>query len=283
MADVSSVVVKAPLADNAGQPAIEPGAFFLDGNYSLQLNSWNGVAGVVLGLRFRILRSDGQLVDSVELHTPNSNFTQATTTHPLPQGFLLNAFIFAASGNPLVGITFAQLQLVRGFSGAITPISTILQDYVSTTQGPSWPGSPIRSSIDGPGALRSIAGTTPGAGAEIIETVPLNVRWQLVSVVYTLTNSATVANRFSRLFVNDGANVYGRFEQPAVGLAASATGLYTAGGNITNTTWQDGYALALPDALRIPGGGHWLTSTLGIQAGDQYSAVRYLVFQWIDV
>jgi hypothetical protein len=86
----------------------------------------------------------------------------------------------------------------------------LLQGYVTDTSRLSFPGSPIRSSIEGPGVLRSITGTNPAANAEISETVPTNARWRVHAIRFTLVTDANVANREVALTLDDGAAVFAR-------------------------------------------------------------------------
>jgi hypothetical protein len=86
----------------------------------------------------------------------------------------------------------------------------------------AFPGVPIASPLDGGGALRSIAGTTPGAGAEISETVPTGARWELLAFQATFVTSAAAANRVPQLTLDDGTTVYFRLGA-ALNQAASLT------------------------------------------------------------
>src|SRR5439155_23558161 len=106
---------------------------------------------------------------------------------------------------------------------------------------------------------------------------------QLLSFNVQLVTSATAANRVPAFLLDDGANVYGRFAV-AQALTASATWFveFTPGASrITVEAAAHGYAFAPSPALRRAG--HRIrTLTAAIQVGDQYSAIFYLVREWIE-
>lgn len=282
MSDV--LTLKAPFVGNDGRPLIEPGAFFLDGNYALRINSWNALAGVVVTVRARIIRaSDGELVDSSWDHTPNTNRTKATNDFPLPAGFILNVTAFASAGSPLVGQTFVQVQLARGLSGATLLLGTLLQDYVTSVQALAYPGSPIRSSVDGGGYIRSITGAAPGAGVEILETVPAGARWELLTGACVLTTSATAGTRIVGLLIRTAGVTRAATFQPT-GLIPSRIGVWYFGQAMPNMTDPTGNqnTLPLPRSTMLLAADTWGTQTQAIAAGDQWNAPQYTVRELLE-
>lgn len=277
-------VIKAPFVGSDGRPTIEPGAFFLDGDYSLRVNSWNALVGVVVGIRVRMIRAtDGELVDSDFLHTPNSNRTKATTDFPLPAGFILNVTVFASTGTPLVGQTFVQVQLTRGLTGATLLLATMLQDYITSVQALAYPGSPIRSSIEGGGYIRSITGAAPGAGVEILETVPGGARWELLTGACVLTTSATAGTRIVGLLIRTAGVTRAATFQPT-GLIPSRIGVWYFGQAMPNMTDATGNqnTLPLPRATMLLAADTWGTQTQAIAAGDQWNAPQYTVRELLE-
>lgn len=114
--------------------------------------------------------------------------------------------------------------------------------------------------------------TSPAAGADWSQTVPASHLWQLFSITATLTTSAVVANRQVRLVLTDGTNTFASLTAAAV-QAASLANVYT---------WclgQHPLALglqqlgALPE-LTLPEAWTVGVSTLALDAGDQWSAIR---------
>ena len=139
------------------------------------------------------------------------------------------------------------------------------------------------STLDGGGALRSITGATPAAAAEISETVPTGARWELIALRTQLVTSATAGARRPILFLDDGANVFARLSNSST-LAASLTGNFTwiEGSGAPSLDGGTDFQAAVPSGVRLGSGYRIRTSTTNIQAGDQFSAVQYLVREWLE-
>ena len=258
-----------------------PAGLYLTGEDHLRVTTFNGTAGVILAIEARLLDCEGRLVALAETHTPNTDRTSRSTTIRLAEGFLTNLHVRASSGSPLAGSCFVLVELVRGFESSGQLLGTLLQGYASATQRLAWPGSEIAGSTSGRGALRAVVGTDPAAGAEVVETVPAGARWRLASLSLTLVTSATVATRRPVLLLDDGANIYAAIA--SVGTqAASLTGGYTwtSGGYGDNNVATANLA-ALPVDCWLPAGHRFRTSTVAIQAGDNYGAPVYLIEEQI--
>ena len=132
------------------------------------------------------------------------------------------------------------------------------------------------------GILVSVAGTNPAAGADWSQTVTANKRWRIQSIRFQLVTDATVATRTVRILFTDGTNTF--FLLPAVDVQiASLTYNYEC--------VVDGYQRALhvpgvgapsafipiPNNLWLTGGYVMRTSTINLQAGDDFGAPRFLV------
>jgi hypothetical protein len=274
-----------PLSLPSASPVLAPAplATYLTGEDQLRLTVLNGAASVRVQLSGRFLNSEGRIVSFAHDVLPATDRTASTLTRALGAGWLLEASVRAIVGTPLIGQCFAILSIVRGSTGAIVDLSTLAAGYVTAVQRLAWPGSPIQSSLEGAGALRSITGATPGAGAEISETVPTGARWDLLAVQFTLTSSATVATRSVFLRLDDGTNDVFRADANFAHVA-STVGVYNFGqGLVTPLAAHIGGLLAgLPINIRLGAAFRWRTLTSSIQVGDQYSAVQYLVREWIE-
>lgn len=142
----------------------------------------------------------------------------------------------------------------------------------------------LYSRTDGPGLIRSVAGSTPAAGAEISETVPTGARWELMAFKAQLVTDANVATRVVILRFDDGTTEYFRSDANFAH-TAGVTGIYDWGqGLMTPLNGHVGGLLAgLPINLRLAGGHRIRTLTSSIQVGDQYSGIQYLVREWRDL
>ncbi len=284
MAD--SIGVQSSFMGGDGRPLLEPGALFVDGNYALRFNAWCSVAGVTLALRSRFLRNgDGELVDSADQLTPTSDRLLSTGQLQLGVGFPLNVMVFALGGAPTVGQCFIQVQIVHGIGPATVVLATVLQGYVTGTQSLSWPGSPIQSSLDSFGALVNVGPTNPAAGADAVVTVPVNTRWQVVSVTAQFNAGAGVGNRNPSLIYTD-ASPHTFMRSPFVTNVTTATTWLFA--------WMSGFgaqvanplnriALSLPEPGVLLAGGTVQTETFGILPADQWAGVFVSAREWLDV
>jgi hypothetical protein len=167
---------------------------------------------------------------------------------------VLNLTVFASAGTPTIGQTFVIVQLVRGKGAAATVLGTLLQAYVTSTQHLAFPGSPVQSSLDGPGAVRMFGGTQPAAGLNFTEIVPFGARWQLLAIRTRLTTSAVVATRVPILtIVNNAADQI--YLPQYRGSPAGASDFYVwAAGTPAFTPVAVGYNVApLPTDLPLSG------------------------------
>lgn len=265
--------------------AIQPPghAVFTAGDESLVCSVLNALAGVRVRVAARFMHLDGRVEPIVDTFTPATDRSVSVKRIALANGWLLNAQVAVVAGAPLTGQTFAVLSLARGRTGAFEELATFAAGPISAVHRVAWPGSPIQSSIEGAGALRSIAGAVPAAGAEIAETVPTGARWELITFEALLTTSAAVANRVPQLVIDDGATPLYR-----VGAA-----LNQAASLAHRRSWFQGapapyldnalnVPMPLPANVRLGGGFRIRTITTALDALDQYSSIQYLVREWIE-
>jgi hypothetical protein len=267
-----------------GRIVPSPSAFYVTGEDRLRIVSVNSLTGVSLKLQWRFANPDGQAIPSSQDHTPNTNRSVKTQDYQLGIGALLNITVFASSGAPRVGQTYVMVQLVRGFGTAAIVLGTLLAGYVTSTQALGFPGSPIASSLEGGGLIRTIQGATPAPGAEFRETVPTGARWQLLEAQGTLTTSAAAgARRPILVWSVNGAQV---------GASAQVTDVNPSGGGTFN--WAQGMPLAaaifpgtnvvgLPMDLQLLDADFFASQTSGLAAGDQWTLTRYMVREWLEV
>lgn len=258
------------------------GGLYLTGEDHLRLTTWGALASAVVTLEARLIDRDGCLVPIVATHTPTSDRTSATTIVPLAAGVLTGAQLRVTSGAAVRGHIYAILEVIRGLGATVQPLQTLLGDYVVSNGRLAWPGSPIRSSIEGPGRLRSITGTDPAAGAEISEAVPTGARWRVLSVRASLATSAVVANRQADLTLDDGANVFATLPTPGNLTASNTWRVSWFPGAVKDATLAEGTSSPLPTDTRVAAGARLRTATTNLDAGDNWSAPQYLVEEWIE-
>ena len=255
---------------------------WLTGEDNLRLTTIGALAGAGIAIEGRLIDAAGRVIPFAERHVPNSNYTANATVHQMREGMLTHVQLRVTAGAVLRGHVFATLELVRGMTGALQPIATLLQGYVTANARLAWPGSPIEGSTSGAGRLRTILGTDPAAGAEIAEVVPASVRWRLLSVAYTFVASAAAANREPVLTIDDGTNALWETSS-GVAVTASQTAKYRAGvGTPLATIGTRVYTLPLPEGLYLAAGSRIRTVTAALDVGDNYGAPVYAVEEFIE-
>lgn len=269
------------ISDNARALIDAPG-FFLTGEDNLRLTTFGRIAGAEVAIEGRRISPEGIVVPFAERQAPNSDGTAKATVYQVGEGVLTHAQLRATAGSVLGGGVFGILEVVRGREGAVQPMATLLQGYITTNARLAWPGSPIMPSTAGAGRLRTITGTDPAAGAEISETVPAGVRWRFLAMRFVLVTSAVAANRSVSLIFDDGSSQWLQVSDNQV-QAASLTHTYVAmssgqiglmGGSL--------HALNTPSDVWLPAGSRIRTSTGSIDAGDNYGAPVYEVEEFIE-
>jgi hypothetical protein len=260
-----------------------PAPFFVTGEDALELAVLNAAASVVVTIAGRFMQLDGQVTSFQHALTPATDRTLSSVVRSLGDGWILNLTVFASSGSPLIGQTWARVRVLRGLTGATVVLGTLVSGYVTAVQGIAFPGGQVRGTLEGRGVIRSIAGTDPAAGAEVSETVPTGARWRFLAMHVVLVTDATVASRRPRLRVTDGTNDLTRLNASS-SVAASGTGRFTFGGGLgfLDTGNAGGIPSGTPDPLWLLGGFTVGTITDSFQAGDNYGAPQLLVEEFLE-
>lgn len=264
--------------------AIGGSPLYLTGEDTLRLTVFNGASGVIVTVTGRTLAlGESKPTRFERTLTPATNRTASTLLIGLGDGWLLGAQVIVSSGTPLDGQTYARLSLQRGDASVGHDQFTLASDTITVGKPLVWPGGKTFGPLEGPGAMRAIAGTTPAAGADITETVPTAARWELVAFRAQLLNDANVANRQVALVLDDGSNSYLQIES-TTNQTASTLRKYNFSNSIGTfiTGVNQNWMLPLGTNIRMPAGHRIRTVTAGIQVGDQWSAIVYLVREWIE-
>lgn len=266
----------APLRE--AHPALEGGGlFYFAGDDNFRLQSINSLASVTLALTGRFLRPDGTIEAFQHNLTPASDRTLSSANFPRGEGWLIGVRVVVTGAAPIVGQTWVQLDVIRGLSGAVVALHTLMAGYVTATQALVWPAAAGGSSLEGQGAIRSITGADPAAGVEISETVPTGVRWRLLAVHFVLVTDATVANRVPSVVLDDGAVNFSRTDSGAVQAASLSIPYSAFPGAGFSTAVGSSRHIPIPNPTILLGGFRIRTLTNAIVAGDNYGAPQLLV------
>ena len=272
---------------DASPPPIEVRAVgnarYLDNDSVLRLTVFNAAAGVTVRLSGRRLDLFGRTIPFVHRLVPATNRTASTFDLELDEGWLLGAEATITAGTPQDGQTYAVLSIGVGRAAGFEELETFAADTISAARRLSWPGTLNRGPLDGRGALRSITGTSPAAGAEISETVPTGARWELIAFRTPIVTNATAGNRTTVLFYDDGVNRLASFPAMAVIAPSTNSAIEWAQGSTAIATINGQNAPGLiPPLFTLPAAARIRTATANLAAGDQYGAPQYLVREWIE-
>lgn len=237
-----------------------------------------------LQLNMRLLRADGQIYSEVVLlNNVPSDGSEANVFAQLAEGFLLSAVVVPQTTNSQRGQTYVNVGIQRGTQTNGVFHEDLISDYISNNYQPTWPGNELHHSIEGPGHLRSIVGTVPAAGADILEVVPANVRWRLVSLVAGLTTSAVPGARGVTFFVQVGANVPFQMEAQVTQAPSTIVGYSVCPGIATSSAASLTQNISFPAGQSLVPGMSIKTVRRNGDVSDQWTAPKYTVEEWIEV
>jgi len=273
-----------PFLEARSGVVVSPFQFALDGNDNLRSVCVNAAAGVRIFIQGRRLTEAGTIEPFAFVCIPTADRQVTEDVFSLGKGALLNLAAFVTGATPLIGQTWVMLQIVRGFTGPLVLLGTLLQGYVTSSQGLGWPGSPIQSSTDSGGYYRTIAGTQPAAGAQVSEVVPTGARWEFLSGQFDFTASAAVANRFPLIAFRDPSYAIVGVPRPVVVTATQVVTLGVAPDFpfTQHATWNID-TMPVPKGLTLLAGQSIVTNVIGMQAGDQWGVPHYAVREWLEV
>lgn len=261
-----------------------PFQFVTTGEDNLRVTVVNSLSGCRVAIQGRRIDQDGAILPIAYAVSPTADRLATTEIFPLGVGAIVNLAVYAVAGTPRIGQTFVIVQLVRGRTGGVELLGTLLQGYVTSTQGLGWPGSPIITSIEGPGFIRNIQGTAPGAGNTIYEAVPTGARWELLSFTALYLADAVVMARVPMLYADSG---YGQ-------IFFGITNQTVNAGELWAFNWSSGYgagpwanvvyvACPIPANMPILVGGGISAVTTPFSVGDQWLQINYTVREWLEV
>ena len=232
------------------------------------------------------------LLQTFQLPTNRIDFAQ---TIPLTEGYLLSICISSSSG-AVRGVTFARAFLNRGSfnPGAPQPVAVLVADYLVAPAPIGWPFGRYQAPSDGAGVINVETISNPGAGADFSALIPtLTGRSRLQFFTAQFAAGAGVGNRFPSFIVSCRgiAALSSPFQvQDSVAVTANQTVIYSVGPGLS---FMRGGGAPAVVCLPLPGEiiGTFQTgtseytissSTQGILAADQWSAISLCDEEWLD-
>lgn len=259
-----------------------PSQVYLDVNDSLFTVLYSIDVGVVVLVRYRILKPNGDILVGQEQYVfTNAPRINQAFSLSLTEGFLLSVHASIQGSSPGAHNRGGTRAIIQLFRSASVLHEVLIEGNLDAASNLTWPGGFYEPTASGQGNLRSITGTTPAAGAEISETVPLFARWGPKLFRFQLTTSATVATRGVTLLIDDGVNVLFAIEAPST-QAASLVQQYNYGGIGARADKVFGTNISIPlPQVVLPQNSRIRTLTTAIQTTDQYTAPQYEVEEFI--
>lgn len=244
------------------------------------------ISSLVLGgqtlINYRLMLPGGAVIANTINALDPGAAVGAIQVFDAAEGFLLDLCVtqVGAAGNR--GLKFVQVGILRGGTAVGNVAHLLISDYLYDIFPLIWPGGAIRYPRGEEGSFASLAGTTPGAGAEISEVVPSNTVWRLYSVEFQFVTAAAVATRLVRLTIDDGANVYHRTPAVSTQIAALTAQYCASAAGFAGVATSFDIQIPLPGYLILRPGHRVRTITDAIQGADQFSAVRVYAERWLS-
>lgn len=213
--------------------------------------------------------------------------TLTTKVVDLAEGYLLSVGVSSTVVSQR-GQSFARVYLIRGTANTANVAYLLCADYVTQQIATGWPFGNVLSPLDGQGWMQSFAPANPAAGADWAAVTLPFIRYRMRYAQGTLTTSAAVANRLvTGQIINENSLAVGTFPANIVIPATTVAVVTFAVSNIGPALAATTVNVNMPDPFMyepINGNGpRFAVATQNLQAGDQWSNIRYLQEQWYDL
>ena len=276
---------------------IEPefGRYRIRQGQTVQVNVYSNTATFIVG-HFRVIYDDGSEDDFRFQNTASGSARTAVLVTvggraARQDGWIIDLYVSQLGGTEPTqrGQLYAEAYVILPGGSTAQITSEIAADYV-------YSGNPLvlgRNMSPGPtggqGAIRTVTGANPAAGAEVSEAVPTGAVWELLSFSAVLVTDGTSATRIAHLYADDGttanrrAILYGN--QTGQSLSLTRTHFWSPGNdrsgiNVGVVTDTDVLILNITNQMKIGfllAGYRLRTATSGLQGGDDYAAPIFQV------
>jgi hypothetical protein len=158
----------------------------------------------------------------------------------------------------------------------------LISGYVTLGQRLSWPEGTPESPTAGRGALLEIAVADPGAGGDLLQTVPTNTIWRTRGLRCRFDTNATVADRELILLALDSTGGPMGFHRPTITQPASTTYYYHFQDYKTTPAT---YSLRIASPFQhyyLPAGASITSDIQNLKGGDAVTFIVLYVEQWLS-
>lgn len=260
-------------------------SFTLGGTERLRVLTCGSVAGVTMRIVVRRLDEHGALqYDQYEQEVSSDRSTDIVD-YPLGAGQLLTVIANARNAECAIGECYVRVGVALGSSSDPPAVATLIQSYVTRAQHAFWPGSPLRHSWEGPGALKIIAGDLPAVGDPLVLTCPDGARWRIRWLAGGIQKNANPALR-AVVRINTSGVETGFLLSPVLQPAVTSW-IYCLFPTLENIDFSVPEGVVqigiFPDLVLLPG--DTLTWTLwgGPDPTDQIGGFNAAVEEWLEL
>jgi hypothetical protein len=276
--DTETIAAWAPVPRPGGAAA----PFYVTGEENLRVIVRTALA-VTITVEYRLLDPCGTIVPCAQtIPITTIDRSAVINNFRLGNGWLLDLTARVTVGTPQIGQTFVTVRVVRGDSPIAVAVGTIVQGYVSEVDDLAFPGSLIRSSIEGPGFLRSLTSADPVAGSEIGITVPARTRWRLQTITFVLVTSAVAGNREVNLNILDLTGTVARVPSGTFQVISTTVGYSFFLGGVRGVGAAANWIINPMPAIVVAAGWGINSFTSGLDAGDNYGPAELVIEEWIE-
>jgi hypothetical protein len=234
--------------------------------------------GDTITVNYRVLRRNGETAAGSYVFDPNVA-DPLGGVRALGGGWIVNAIAFLTSGSPVPGSCFIKVELVRGLTGGVQGVGTMIQGVLNGANSLSWPGSPLLNSLDGPPIMDYNQQPAIVAGNDWSLSITDNTRRALQQVCFVLSTSGAAGNRqvFFRIFNGfAGTTLFIPCHTTPIGPLTVSRFTLGAGLGYAQDFIANNAVAGLPVETILEKGCTFGTVTVGLNALDLYSQIAFV-------
>ena len=162
-----------------------------------------------------------------------------------------------------------------------TDFYDLCQGVLTSDHALAWPATNLYDQFAGHGQLAYSTGVNPAAGAEISNSVPTGYVWKIMAIRFALVTDANVANRRVHFQFWDNGDVAFEAISP-VDQVASTTRNYSLAPWPSSpvSSNDDDIQITIPKDMLFVASEDFISSTVNLQVGDNFSAPHYRIEQF---
>lgn len=256
--------------------------FYVQSDDRLFVAAYSSVASLVVRFSGYFLDARGEVNYYAIDVAPTSDRAVTSGEQIFGEGFLLSCTAHLLTGNANRGQCYVRARIQRGTGATLVPIAQILGGYVTDDFSPSFPFGKIEGSLEGPGMLRSVAGTNVAANTEITEAVPTGALWRLRSLVVVFVTAAGGSTRRVTFQFDDGTTIFLQCGPDRTQAASTTVRYSVASVGLAPDSTAGTIHIPIPPDLRLPAASRIITSTTNLAAADDFAAPQLQVEEWIQ-